>query len=69
MRYLTLFLLFVSFNIQSKEEEGDLALPVSDIEIEKQEEKLPPTIDQVEMKQERPRPSKVRKTEKKEKQP
>lgn len=56
MKYLTLLLLVLSMNVlaqsKAKEQEGDLALPVTDLEIEKQEEeKLPPTIDQVEMNQ------------------
>jgi hypothetical protein len=51
MRYLTLFLLLISINIHAQEKEGDLALPVSDLEIERQEEELPPTIDEVEIKQ------------------
>jgi len=65
MRYLTLLLLLVSMNILAQEKEGDLALPVSDIEIEKQEEELPPTIDQVEMKQNQKKQPKDRKPEKK----
>lgn len=51
MRYLTYFVLFISLSVQAQEKEGDLALPVSDIEIEKQEERLPPTIEEVEIKQ------------------
>lgn len=61
MGYLTLFLLFVSFNIMAQEKEGDLALPVSDLEIEKQEEELPPTLEEVEIRQKRDRkPSEVK---------
>ena len=48
MRYLTFFLLFISIHSFAQDKEGDLQLPVSDLEIEKQEEELPPTIDQVE---------------------
>jgi len=51
MRYLTLFLLLISMNIMAQEKEGDLALPVSDLEIERQEEELPPTLEEVEIKQ------------------
>lgn len=55
MKYLTLLILILSLNVHAQsrapEREGDLALPVTDLEIEKQEEALPPTIDQVEMKQ------------------
>lgn len=69
MRYLTLFLLLLSMNIMAQEKEGDLALPVSDLEIEKQEEALPPTIDQVQMKQKQTKQSKDRKPEKKDEQP
>lgn len=63
MRYLTLFLLFISINIQAQEKEGDLALPVSDLEIERQEEELPPTIDQVEIKQKETKQTKEKKRE------
>ena len=49
MKYLTLLILLFSLNIQAQEREGDLALPVTDLEIEKQEEELPPTIEEVEM--------------------
>lgn len=65
MRYLTLFVLFVSMNIHAQDKEGDLALPVSDVEIEKQEERLPPTIDQVEMKQQKVKNTKKNRPEKK----
>lgn len=51
MKYLTLLFLVLSFNVYSQEQEGDLALPVTDLEIERQEEELPPTIDEVEVRQ------------------
>jgi hypothetical protein len=51
MKYLTLLILLASFNSFSQEQEGDLAIPVSDLEIQKQEEELPPTIDEVEVRQ------------------
>jgi hypothetical protein len=49
MRYLTLLILLFSFSIYAQEKEGDLQLPVSDLEIEKQEEEMPPTLEEVEM--------------------
>lgn len=52
MKHFTLLLLLISFNTYSQEKEGDLQLPVTDLsEIERQEEEVPPTIDEVEMKQ------------------
>lgn len=52
MKYLTILVLMMSFNVFSQEKEGDLQLPVTDVsQIEKQEEELPPTLDEVEMKQ------------------
>lgn len=68
MRYLTIFLLLFSLNIQAQEKEGDLALPVSDLEIERQEEELPPTIDQVEIKQKQTKQSKEKRPELKDEQ-
>lgn len=68
MRYLTISLLLFSLNIQAQEKEGDLALPVSDLEIERQEEELPPTIDQVEIKQKQTKQSKEKRPELKDEQ-
>lgn len=59
MKYITLFLFVFQLNVYAQEKEGDLNLPVADIEeIEKQEEELPPTIDEVEMEQEEVKPEK-----------
>ncbi len=61
MRYLTLFLFFISFNLMAQEKEADLMLPVSELEIEKQEEELPPTLEEVEIRQKKDRkPSEVK---------
>ncbi len=51
MKYLTLLFLLCSLSAFAQEKEGDLAIPVSDLEIQKQEEELPPTIDEVEVRQ------------------
>lgn len=52
MKYLTIFLFIFSLNLHAQEREGDLNLPVSDLpEVERQEEELPPTINEVEMKE------------------
>ena len=53
MRLSIIFLiLFSSASFAQTDREGDLQLPVTDLgQIQKQEEKLPPTIDEVEMKQ------------------
>jgi hypothetical protein len=52
MKYLTLFILVFHFNLHAQDKEADLQLPVSDVsQIQKQEEEMPPTLDQVEMKQ------------------
>lgn len=59
MRYLTCVLLILSFNVLAQEKEGDLQLPVTDVsQIERQEEELPPSIEEVEMKQKEPKPKK-----------
>lgn len=63
MKYLSLLLLVLSFNVLSQEKEGDLALPVTDLEIERQEEELPPTIDEVEVKQKQDKKKDLRDTE------
>lgn len=54
MKVLLPMILLLSFSSFAQEgQEGDLQLPVSDIEqIERQEEELPPTLDEVQMKQE-----------------
>lgn len=52
MKFLTILILLFHFNLYAQNTEADLNLPVSDVsEIQKQEEEIPPTIDEVEMKQ------------------
>lgn len=52
MKYLTLLILLFSLSAIAQDKEGDLALPVSDLEIqEQQEEELPPTLEEVPIKQ------------------
>lgn len=71
MKYLTALVLIVSLNAYSQEKEGDLQLPVTDLsQVEKQEEEIPPTLDEVEMKQKedktkkkKSRPTSSRKTQ------
>lgn len=66
MKFLTIPILLFNFNLFAQEErEADLNLPESDIsKIQKQEEKLPPTIEEVEMKQkdEKDKKRKIKKT-------
>ncbi len=69
MKFLIIGLLLthLPLHAQSQDKEADLQLPVSDIsQIQEQEEKLPPTIQEVEMKQKERVPEKrpVRKKEK-----
>lgn len=52
MKILIAILFLLNLPLWAQDKEGDLQLPVSDVsEIQKEEEKLPPTIDEVEMKE------------------
>lgn len=49
MKYLTVFLLLLCFNVHAEDKEGDLQLPVTDISEIQEQEEMPPSIDEVEM--------------------
>jgi hypothetical protein len=54
MKILAFIILVSTLNLWAQDKEGDLQLPVSDVsnlEREEQREELPPTLDEVEMKQ------------------
>jgi hypothetical protein len=54
MKCLTVLFLTLSFNLFAQDKEADLQIPVSDIsEIQREEADLPPTLEEVEMKQEK----------------
>lgn len=59
MKCLTILFLLSSLNLYAQDKEADLQMPVTDVsQIERQEEELPPTLEEVEMKQKKTTPDK-----------
>lgn len=57
MKLLLMVVLLFHGSIFAQDKEGDLQLPVSDIQQERQEQELPPTLDEVEMKEKKEKPA------------
>lgn len=67
MKYLTVFLFMLCYNLYAQDKEGDLQLPVTDVSDIQREEEMPPTIDEVKMIQKKDDPRKDRQGKKSEK--